>query len=122
MHEFLTIKIHVTDQRTGQPVANAQVWLLGRHEDVANPLRSPEAVTDTNGACEFRKGFEATGVGHSGHLHISDKIVLVVQANGFKGWQSPLRTLFGPSRDYFKGSRVLTHTATLEAQPPSPGN
>ncbi len=116
-HELLTIQIHVTDQKTGQPVAHAQVRLLGRHEDVANPLRAPEAVTDANGNCEFKKGFEATGGGGSGQFHISDQILLVVRADGFKVWHNSLATVFGPSRDYYKGSKVLAHTVSLEAQP-----
>ncbi len=117
-HELLTIQIHVTDQKTGQPVAHVQVRLLGRHEDVANPWRAAEAVTDAHGNCEFKKGFEATGViGRSGQFHMSDQILLVVRADGFKIWESPLATVFGPSRDYYKGSKVLAHIVSLEAQP-----
>ncbi len=122
-HELLTIQIQVTDQKTDRPIANAQVWLRGQHEDATDLRRAPEAVTDANGNCEFKKGFEATGVaGRSGQFHISDQILLVVQANEFKRWESPLATVFGPSRDYYKGSKVLAHTVSLEAQPKQPGN
>lgn len=117
-HELLTIQIHVTDQKTGRPIAQAQVRLLERHEDATNLRRAPEAVTDANGNCEFKKGFEATGIaGRSGQIHISDQILLVLQADGFKVWHSPLATVFGSSRDYYKGSKALAHTVSLEAQP-----
>jgi 5-hydroxyisourate hydrolase-like protein (transthyretin family) len=116
-HESLTIQLHVADRKTGRPVANAQVRLLGPGEDVASVLRPPDAVTDANGKCEFKQGFRATGTRKSGQFHISDQIRLAVEADGFKLWQSPLATMFGPTRDYYKDSRVLTHSVSLEAQP-----
>ncbi len=121
-HELLTIRLHVTDQKTGRPVAHAQVRLLGVHEDAANPTRAPEAVTDELGVGEFKKGFEATGAGRSGQFHISDQIVLAVHAHGFKRWTNSLAAVFGPSHDYQRGSKVLTHTVLLEKQPAPRGN
>lgn len=121
-HELLTIRVQVNDQKTGRPVAGAQVRLFGVQEDVANPSRAPEAVTDANGVGEFEKGFEARGMGRTGQFHISDQIVLAVSASGFKTRTNSLAAVFGPTHDYYKGSKILTHTVLLEAVPRAAGN
>ena len=114
-HEFLTIKIQVTDKATGLPVAGAEVWIRGRDADITKALGLQGAMTDTNGMCEFQQGFEATGiVGRSGQFHIGDHSLLVVRASGFRLWERPLDTVFGRSRDYYKDSRVLSYAVTLE--------
>src|SRR5258706_282870 len=114
-HEFLTIKIQVTDRATGLPVTDAEVWIRGKDTDITKALGLQGTMTDTNGMCEFQHGFEATGIGgRSGQFHIGDHSLLVVRAGGFRLWERPLDSVFGRSRDYYKDSRVLSYGVTLE--------
>jgi len=115
-HEFLTIKVQVTDGASGAPVKGAEIWIRGKDVDIAKVLGLQGQITDTNGLCEFLHGFMATGtLGRSGKFHIGDRELLVVKATGFKLWQEPLDAVFGKSRDYYnKDARVLSCGVVLE--------
>jgi hypothetical protein len=116
-HELLTLKVHVIDQTSGSPIAKADVWVIWKRTDFTKVSSVPSATTDVDGTCQFQEAFTAKGViGHSGEFDLSGRR-LVVRVSGYKLWDRPLDSVFGPSRDYYKDSRVLSCEVTLERQP-----
>ena len=107
-HNAFTIKVHVTDAATGQPMNGAEVWVTWNDADAANAPTWKGQMTDTNGMCEALYLFEVTGTfGKPCRVPISNARLLQVKADGFKLWTKPLQTLFGKSRDYWNTNEWL---------------
>ena len=98
----LTIRVRVADQN-GAPIAGATVDANAAHK---------ESVTDTNGQCEIRPYFRATGVcGRSGYFHVRGD--LRVSAEGFHSWEKPFQSFLGSRYDYFHKGSSITCAVTL---------
>jgi len=107
-HNAFTIKVHVTDATTGQPVNEGEVWVTWSDADAANAPTWKGQLTDTNGMCEVLYLFEVRGTfGKPCRVPISDARLLQVKADGFRLWTKPLQTLFGKSRNYWNTNEWL---------------
>jgi hypothetical protein len=99
----LAVRVHVTDQRSGDPVGGATLQVSSAFED---------ATTGPDGRCEAIAHFRETGtLGRSAKLHLWG--ALKVSAPGYKTWEEPLVSLFGSRYDSFNKGTSVTYAVTL---------